>query len=458
MNSSLSPTLVAMIASIGVVSGCATIPSHGGFSDVQEMVEPRTGARVQWSQGTAEDVAVEETIRRMMLKRLTADAAVQIALLNNHSLRARFEELGIAQADVVQAGLLHNPVFAASARFPDSGGRINTEFSVAQNFLEIFLLPLRKKLAAEQFKQAKFRVGNAVLDLVGDVRSAYHEFQGEQQVLTLRRAMLEAAEAATELAQRQYEAGNINALELAGRQATFHQVKLDLARGETEVLTHQEHLSQLMGLSGAEEDWRIIEQLPDLPRSESEREPLEVLALSQRLDLAAARQEKRILEKVVSVTRSGILPAIEVGVNTERELDRTQLTGPTLSLEIPIFDQRQAAVARVKAQLRQSEHRLAALERSVRSQVRTTHAQLFAARGMVEAYRTNILPIHAQRVASSQRHYNYMLKGVYALLQAKVDELQARVEFIEALETYWMTRADLERAIGGRLPVTESEG
>ena len=62
-----------------------------------------------------------------------------------------------------------------------------------------------------------------------------------------------------------------------------------------------------------------------------------------------------------------------------------------------------------------------------------------------------MIPLREQAVAESQRFYNFMLIGVYELLQAKQDEIDAYRGYIEAVRDYWVARSDLERAVGGRL-------
>ncbi|MDO8142190.1 MAG: hypothetical protein Q6358_11880, partial [Candidatus Brocadiales bacterium] len=143
-----------MLICVGILIGCASVPKEAGFPDVQKLIERRISQRVHWNQGRPEDAAVADAVRYMLQQELTVDEAVQIALLNNRSLQAIYEELGIAQADAVQAGLLRNPIFGAGFRFPDKtvGGHrsTNTEFSVVQDFLDLLVLPLRKKVAAAQ--------------------------------------------------------------------------------------------------------------------------------------------------------------------------------------------------------------------------------------------------------------------------------------------------------------------
>jgi len=231
--------------SAALVAGCASVPPKGGFADVQRMIGQRTGLTVHWDQGKPEDRAARERVQSLLQEPLTAEAAVQIALLNNPTLQATYEELGIAQADLVQAGLLQNPVFIGSWRSSNHTSVLNSEYALAQNFLNIFLLPLRKKLAAAQFEQAKLRVSNAVLGFSVQVRTAYYTLQGAEQVHTMRQAVIQAAEAARELAERQHKAGNINDLELATQQGAFQQARLELTQSDVSVQ---------LGIAGAVDD------------------------------------------------------------------------------------------------------------------------------------------------------------------------------------------------------------
>jgi outer membrane protein, heavy metal efflux system len=104
------------------LTGCATFDQRAGFSDVSAAVEERSGKRVAWNLGTELDAEAAEEVRRLLAGPLTADGAIQVALLNNRELQALYAELGVAQADVVQAGLLANPIFDGALFFPVVGG------------------------------------------------------------------------------------------------------------------------------------------------------------------------------------------------------------------------------------------------------------------------------------------------------------------------------------------------
>src|SRR5258708_19364410 len=102
-------------------TGCAAVSPKGSFDDVSGLVAGRGGARIHWDQGTPADDQVRAHVHDLVTGTLTPDGAVEVALLRNQGLVATYAELGIGQADLVQAGLLKNPTLGARVRFPTSG-------------------------------------------------------------------------------------------------------------------------------------------------------------------------------------------------------------------------------------------------------------------------------------------------------------------------------------------------
>ena len=420
-----------------------------------ETVERQTGHRVRWNEGTSEDEDVGRAVRKLLSEPLSVQSAVQIALLNNTTLLATYEDLSLAQADVVQAGLLRNPVFSANITTAERDALDpNVIFGVTQDFLDILMLPARKKIAAAQFEAVKMRVADQVLALASDVRTAFLNLQGGEQVLDMRRLIADAARASSELATRQKEAGNISELSLAVEQGLFEQIKLDTARSESEVLAARERVTRLMGLWGRDTAWKTARRLPELPAEEVDFDHLESRAVAQRLDLGAALRETQAISHALSVVKSTRwTPGIGAGVDVARlKSGGGQIAaGPHASVELPIFDQRQAVVARLRAQLRASELRYTSLAIEVRSEVRVARDRVILTRRIVEHYRSVLVPLRERIVALSQQEYDAMLLGVYQLLLAKQSEVNTYREYIEAARDYWLARSDLERAVGGRL-------
>ncbi len=440
--------VVAMVA----LAGCTAVRPDADFAAMREQVRQRTGLEPQWNALRPEDQQVEERTRELLGQELTADAAVELALLNNQRLQAAYGEIGVARADLVQAGLLVNPVLSADLTFGLNAPGQGVAIGLVQNFMRALQIPLRKRVAEAALEEAKFAVASQVIDLFVTVKHAFVRVQGQQQLVELDRRVAEATRLSAEFAQKQRTAGNITDLDLANEVAMFEDARVKLAADEAEFAVTREDLTALMGLWGPRTAWTIGAQLPD-PPEEVPLAGLESVAVSQRVDLAAARQATEALSQGLGLTGLyGVLSDAELGPEGERDIDGgIWSVGPLLSIPIPIFDQGQATRASALARLRQSDERFTALAVEIRSQVRRAHARLQAARALAGHYRRVVLPLRSRIVDQTQLQYNAMQVGVFQLLQAKQAQIDAGRAYLDVLEDYWLARADLEGAVGGSL-------
>jgi cobalt-zinc-cadmium efflux system outer membrane protein len=314
-------------------------------------------------------------------------------------------------------------------------------------------LPARKRIAATQLEATKLEVGAHVLGFAAEVRAAFYEAQAAEQVVSMRRLVHDAAQAAAELARRQHEAGTMNDLALSTELGLAAQTAVDLTRALGAAAVAREHLTRLMGVWGTATGWRIGPKLPELPSEEVALERLETRAIEQRLDVGAARRELQALDASLSLARTTRWTGL-VTINLEagrlRDTKRVSV-GYGATLEVPLFDQKQAGIARLESAKRTLENNLQGLSIDVRSEVRASAARVTTARRLVEQYGSVLVPLRESIVKYSQEQYDAMLLGVYQLLQAKQSELAAYAEYIEALRDYWIARSDLERAVGSRL-------
>lgn len=444
----------AVAASVAFLAGCASTSPKDAFKDVAQDVETRSGHKVKWDQGGDDDKEAEKAIDQLLSRELTADAAVQVALLGNPALRAELEELAIAQADLVQAGLLKNPVFSIG-RTAWEAEHIDPNLfaTVEQDFLDIITMPLRKRVAAAELEATKLEVGDHVLELAAEVRQAFYEAQAAEQVAAMRRLVAEASTTAAELAKRQHEAGNMNDLALSTELTLTAQTGLDRQRSAGEATVAREKLNKLMGAWGPRTKWKMAARLPELPKEEPPLEHLEGAAVGQRLDIAAARRNLQAMQYALSMAKTTRWTGtVNIGVEAGRLRHNRRFSfGPSVALEIPLFDQRQAQIAKLEAHTRQAESELHALAIDVRADVRSARARVLTARGVVQEYGKVIVPLRENVVRFSQEQYDAMLIGVYQLIQAKQNEFEAYREYIESLRDYWIARSDLERAVGARV-------
>lgn len=439
---SLSLTLLA--------AGCASVPRDAGFGQVHEMVMARTGADLQWTrgQGAAE---IDAAVHNLLAGELTADRAAAVALMGNRELQATLEELGVAQADLLEAGLLRNPILGGELRFPGAPVR-PFEITVAQPLLEIFVLPLRKRVAAAAFEAAKLRVTDAVLGLEAATRATFFRVQAAEQALASARTLADATETAAALAGRQHQAGNVSDLDLATERALAEQSKLEVVRSEIELTAAREELNREMGLGSSAIEWQVAAGLPALPAADPPLSGLEAAAAEMRQDLAALRRDAEAAERALPLTRTAGIDEAQLGAHQERDAGGARTTGPAASVSVPIFNRGQATRRRAEARLRQARDRYQGRLTAVQSEVREAWGRLMAVRREAELYRDTLVPLRQSIVALAQTSYNAMQLGVFQLLAAKQDAVRAERGGTEAVRDYWMARTRLERAIAGRLP------
>lgn len=444
---------------------CASVPRDAGFHSVQEVAKDRLAQEVYWRRGSQNDSAVDKRIADILSRDLTESAAVEVALLNNPGLQAVYEDLGVAQADLVQAGLLSNPSLGVSVLFPThAGAGVASSFSLVQEFIDLFTLPLRKRIAGQQFEQAKLRVADAVLGLAADTRAAYYTLESVEQVSEMLRTIAEAARAASEFAAAQRAAGNITQLDLTLQQDAADAANVNVARAEADAQHQREVLARLLGVWGRQAQFKTPARLPELPRQDVPLEHAETLAISRRLDLAAAKKELEAVSYALSLQRgTALVPSVSVGVEVQRETtaraeESVTVIGPTLSVQLPIFDQGQARVARLEALLRQAEARADQLAVRIRSEVRDARNRLTSARSTAVYYQRFVMPRREELLRQSMLQYNAMQIGIYQLLTARQNQTTAFREYIESIRDYWVARSDLERAAGGPIEETAPAG
>ncbi len=452
MNRLLS--LALLVASAGA-AGCATVDPGAAFVDVSTMVRERSGQDARFLRTPADAQQIEGLVQEILQTELTADAAGRVALINNRELQASLQDLGIGQADLAQASRLSNPDVHGFLRLPsrEPGGR-NYEVSLVQNFLDILIRPLRKNFAAAQLEATKLRVGDELIRTMAETKSAFFTLAAREQLAGRLLLIVDIEQTAAAFARRQSEAGNINNLQLLNHEAAAREAEMALALTRIDARRDRERLNRLMGLWGPHLEWKMASGLPRLPEQEVSTERLESLAVANRLDIEAARWGVETVGRALALKqKTRYFPVgIGVGVQHEKDTDGQRVTGPSLGLQLPIFDTGKASIARLKAEYERAQRQLEGLAINTRSEVREARDAMLAAREVKERYETVVLPQRVRILEETTLHYNMMLKGVYDLLLAKQAEVMAERGYVDAWRDYWLARTELERALGGRLP------
>ena len=433
------------LACAALLAGCGALSADRAQGRVQQLVQERGGPAIPAAAPTARG----ERIAELLAQPLTADSAVDIAMLNNRGLQAGYAELGIAEADLVQARRLANPALSFGRVKGRQGNEI--ERAVTLPVLGLLTMPLTLPIEKRHAEQARLRTAAEVLHVADQTRQAWYGAVAAQQSAVYLEQVHSAAEASAGLARKMVEAGNWSALQQAREQAFLADAVAQLARARQASVAEREKLTRLLGLT-REQRFTLPERLPDLPPAPRAIEDAETQAMSNRLDILMADKELAGLASSLKLTRvTRFINLLDVSYlhNNSTGLHAERSKGYEVTLEIPLFDFGGARVARAEAQYMQAVQRAAAGAIDARSQVRETHALYHSAYALARHHRDEVVPLK-KRISDEQLlRYNGMLISVFELLADAREQVASVNAALEAQRDFWIADSALQAAMNG---------
>lgn len=435
-----------------LIAGCASLSEDAGFGEVEQAVEQRAGAQTKWLRSDDEANSVRGRLKEILAKPLTAQDAVQVALLNNPGLQVGYAEVGIAEADLVQASRWRGPTFSF-ARLR-RGDEREYERSVFFDALGLITIPLSVRGEEARFAAAKSRAASEGLRVALETRKAWFNAVAARETVRYREQVKQAAEASAELARRMAAVGNWPKLTLMREQAFYAETTAQLAAARQAEANTRESLARLMGLWGADLDFQLPERLPELPQTPKEFGPdLEAQALAQRLDVQAARRETEAVARSLNLTKvTRFVSLLEFGLLSNSETDKPRQRGWEIEIGIPLFDFGTARTARAERLYMQSVNRVAEAAIQARSEVRVAYTAYRTNFDLARHYRDEIVPLRKRISEEMLLRYNGMLVSVFELLADSRDQVAAVNAYLDALRDFWIAESDFQMALTGRSP------
>ncbi len=398
-------------------------------------------------------------VDQLLKKPLTAYSAVQIALLSNRGLQAAFNELGIAEAQMVAASLPPNPRFGIaklSGRF-----EVEIERQIVGSIFALATLPARAEVARARFQNAQLRAAEAVLKLAADTRKQYYRSVAANAQVGFYEQAKSSTDAATQLFKRLGESGGINKLDQAREFAFDAELGAQLAQARLQQRQERERLVRQLGLWGGDLKFRMPASLPALPRLQSAK-AVEAEALRKRVDIQIARGELDLLAKSLGLTQiTRFVNDVDLlgrrtydrsrTVLADGDVERATRRTRTVDVEIdiPIFDFGQSKVVLAEQTYMQAANRLAEKAVNVRSEAREAYVGYRASHDIARQYINNVLPLRKIIQDEAQLQYNGMLIDVTQLIVDARARILSNVAGINARRDFWIAHTDFKHALIG---------
>ncbi len=443
--------LTATAASVVLLAGCASFSPDGGFGKVADLTTERTGQTALWQRSASETETVRVRVDELLKQPLTADSAVEIALLNNRGLQASFSELGIAESDLVRAGRLSNPSFSFS--HTSGGGIVEINRSLVFNVLGLLTMPLARQVGQQRFEQAQYQAALEAVSFAAETRTAFFNAVAAQDLVRYYVQVREAAEASNELARRMFQAGNFNKLAQMRQQAFYADATSQLARAQHQTVAERERLVRMLGLSGNQLSFKLPERLPELPGTPAEPKDAEQTAMDKRLDVLMAKRSTDATAQSLGLTKATrFVNVLNVGYANKSQTGEKLQNGYVIELELPLFDFGSTRIAGAEATYMQSFNRSAEVAINARSEVRESYSAYRTAYDLAKHYRDEVLPLRKRISDENLLRYNGMLISVFELLADSRDQVMSVTSYVEALRDHWIAETNLQSAMTGRSP------
>ena len=437
-----------------LAGGCSGFSPDGGMGVVEAAAATELGKEVTKIDAPDKEAQAAARVKQLLAKPLTAASAVQIALLNNRGLQAAYNDLGISEAQMVEASLPPAPRLEFS-RLVGSGG-FEIERQIVQNVLALLTLPRRREIAEARFRQAQVRAVEATLRIAAETMRAYYRaVAGNESVKFLVDAHA-SAQTVSELAKQLGETGAMSKLDQAREHVFYAEISGQVATARLRQRVERERLTRALGAWGTDAAFRLPDKLMALPAKPKTLPWVESEAVRRRVDLAIARMEIDILAKEMGLTRkTRFINALEVSGVSTAEKDEGEETvkrrGFDIDFQIPIYDFGESRVRLAEETYMRGVNRL--LERAVnaRSEAREAYQGYRGAYDIARHYDREVLPLRKIISDETLLNYNAMIRDLFALLGDARARILANVQAIEARRDFWLASVDLHTAIvGGR--------
>ena len=447
--------LTIIAAASLLLAGCASFSPDGGFGKVSQLTQERTGQGVALQRSPEDAQTAQNRVAELLQVALTADAAVEVALLNNRGLQAKFGDLGIAESELVRAGRLKNPSLSFGRM--SGGGGIEIERTVLFDILGLLTMPMAKEVGQQRFEQAQYQAAYDAVSLAADVRRAYFDAVAAQELAKFYEQVKETADVSNELAKRMLQAGNFNKLAQMREQAFYADATAQLARAQHQAAAQREKLIRLLGLYGEQLNFRLPQRLPELPKQVLEPQNAEQTAMDKRLDVQMAKRAAEATAKSLHLTNATrMVNVLDVAYKNKSESGAPRANGYEIELELPLFDFGSTRAARAQATYMQAVNRTAEVAVNARSEVREAYSAYRTAYDLAQHYRDEVVPLRKRISEENLLRYNGMLIGVFELLADAREQVAGVTGYVQALRDFWVAETNLQTALTARSPAAGS--
>lgn len=424
-------------ATLMICAACATTDQAPDRTTIDAAIRARAsnGIRLEGAPAMPPDASVDDG--------LTSREAVAIALWNSPSFRATLADLGIARADLVEAGLLRNPVF--SLLFPV--GPKQLEWTLQFPFETLWQRPRRVAAARLKAQAVGERLVWDALALVAQARTAHADALVADRRLQLTIENADLVRRLADITEARLRAGDIS--ELEARSARSDAARVQVVRRAAE---HDRSLARLtlaatIGIDTPADRLRPVPGAGADPFAcGTEAEQLED-ALASRPDVRAAEIGIEAAAQHAGWERSRVVNLIGMLDGNGEGAEGAEV-GPGIGIDVPLFSRNQGGISRADAEVERAGRNYAAVRAQVAADIRTAAVRVHRSEQAMDAWRDEIVPSLEVEQRQAESAYRAGEIPLFALLDVSRRLVDGRSRLLDAEADLQRATIALERSIG----------
>ncbi|GMQ81110.1 MAG: TolC family protein [Rhodothermia bacterium] len=387
--------------------------------------------------------------------------AIALSLLNNPELQAFGWEVRAAEARTIQAALFPNPEIGVELENFAGTGPINgldvSDVTVSlSQLVELGGDRLkRKRVASLETDLAGWDYETVRLDVLTETTQAFASVLASQERLALADSLTQLARRVFKTVSARVNAGKVSPLEKTRAQIILSSARIENELAVKDLLAKRVQLSATWGSPTAlfdrvVGDYYLVTRPPrlDVIYALVDRNP-EIVRWA---DEMALRHSVIALEKARGIPD----PVLFAGPRRIRELGETALTAG-ISIPLPFFDRNQGAIREAKYRLRVTEALQRATEVGTRRRLSDAFQSLDAAYTEIELLSADILPAARENFTGVQIGYTNGKIDLLSVLDAQRTLFETTNQYIDVLDAYHTSLADVERLIATPLSTLQND-
>ena len=399
----------------------------------------------------------DKNMTEYIARGLTHNQAISLALLNNPELQAHFEELGVAKADLVQAGLYTNPDIQGFFWLPFRNTATEMEIGTFFNITDLWQVPLRKKVKQDVLEATTFKILELILETIRKTQYAYDNALSAQNKLCILTDIEHKTGSLRDAIYYRYDFGLSSDLDKHLTDITVNKARIDIAHAEKDLTHAYLDFKNVLGITPTPDPITLNDpfRIPvkKIKQALPPPEELQTYALCNRPELFRLRMKIKQFKDTIALENARTFKKINAGFSFKQDFDADRGIGPSFELSLPLFDQNQAQKARAQFLLAQAEKELIATRLEIQKNVRKHYLDVISFAEELIIYEDKILPSYKKAIEYVDTYEKVMQMTVVTLLQTKKEFYEHQLRAIETNYHLLNALSELERATGKRLDV-----